>query len=161
MADMQTTNELKLVVLTPTKRVVDAVCDNVYFPSTGGILGVLPGHTSLVCQVGTGVVHYTRGNSTAFLTVAGGVAEVFNNQVSLLVDIAEDAAAIDIERAQKALQRARDRLAGIEPNGSATLGAASAAAKAAAELDMNRAAAAEARALARIEAAASHLNERK
>lgn len=139
-------SDLRVVVLTPSRKVLDTQCDDVYFPTLQGILGVLPGHTSLVCQLGTGLIHYTRGNVTSFLTVSGGVAEVFNNTVTMLADVAEDPASIDSARAEKALQRARVRLAGVTAAGED-------------QLNMERASRAELRALARIEASVGKQNQ--
>ncbi|MEY4063818.1 MAG: hypothetical protein RIR26_26 [Pseudomonadota bacterium] len=142
---MQTTQQapLQLTVLTPTRRLIDGVsCRAVYFPSSQGILGVLPEHTDLVCALGTGLVHYDSENVTSFLVVSGGVAQVSGRSVTLLADVAEDAASIDVARAQKALERARERQTG---RGEALK-----------VDDVHEAIAAEARAVARIEAATLH-----
>ena len=45
------------------------------------------------------------------MVVTTGFAEVSNDKVSVLVDAAEKTSAIDRERAQQALERARKRLA--------------------------------------------------
>lgn len=142
MAEALGKNQLKLLILTPSKKLVEDIADDVYFPTIEGIVGILPGHTSLVCQLGTGIVHYRKGNMTAFLSISGGVGEVTNDVVTLLADQSEEAASIDLKRAEKALDRSRQRLAG--------------AAKQQEQIDMERAAASEARAIARIEAAALH-----
>lgn len=134
---------LQLTVLTPTRRLIDgARCKAVHFPSTQGILGVLPEHTDLVCALGTGVVYFDSENTTSFLTISGGVAQVTGQSVTLLADVAEEAASIDVGRAQRALERARERLSG---KGDAQFSD-----------DLGDAAAAEGRALARIEAATLH-----
>jgi F-type H+-transporting ATPase subunit epsilon len=44
------------------------------------------------------------------MAITSGFAEVSDNKVSILVDSAEKAIDIDIERAQRALERARERL---------------------------------------------------
>ena len=67
--------------------------------------------------------------------VTNGFTEVSNDKVSILVDAAENAAHIDIERAQKARERARERLSKE---------------KATEEIDFARANAALKRAIARI-----------
>lgn len=143
MADRQASGSLRLVVLTPTRKLVDATAEEVYFPSTLGRLGILPGHAALVCQVGTGVLYYNNGGTTSFMAVSGGVADVKDNVVTLLVDVAEDAAAIDMARAEKAKARAQARLSGKE-----------------ADADLHTAAHDEARAVARIEAATLHSSGR-
>lgn len=142
---MKTSNSMpmKLTVLTPTKRLLDNVpCKSVYFPSAKGVLGVLPEHTDLVCSLGTGIVYFDVENSTSFLTISGGIGQVTGDSVTLLADVAEEAAAIDVGRAQRALERAREMLVG---RGEVT-----------SSDDVHEAAAAEARALARIEAGTLH-----
>lgn len=142
---MQTSNSMpmKLTVLTPTKRVLDGIpCKTVYFPSAKGVLGILPEHTDLVCSLGTGIVYYDVDNSTSFLTISGGIGQVTGDSVTLLADVAEEAAAIDVGRAQRALERARQLLVGL---GAVSTGD-----------EVHDAAAAEARALARIEAGTLH-----
>jgi F-type H+-transporting ATPase subunit epsilon len=44
------------------------------------------------------------------VAVTTGFAEVFKNKVSILVDAAERAPEIDVERARKAMERAKERL---------------------------------------------------
>ena len=141
-------NELRIVVLTPTRKLFDAVADDVSFPSTLGRLQILPGHASLVCQVGTGVLFYNKGNTTSFCSISGGVADVKDNTVTILADRGEDAASIDAARAEKALERAKLRMAGKSLNGVAPSEGAL--------FDLARAADAEARAATRLEAATLH-----
>jgi len=146
---MQTTNQypLQLTVLTPTRRLVEAVgCKAVHFPSAQGILGVLPDHADLVCALGSGVVYFDSENSTSFLTISGGVAQISGKSVILLADVAEEAASIDVGRANRALEKARERLIGK--------------ADAQSPDQVQEAAAAESRALARIEAATLHASGR-
>jgi F-type H+-transporting ATPase subunit epsilon len=134
---------LRLTVLTPTRRLLEGVgCSAVHFPSAQGILGILPEHADLICALGTGLVYYETNNVTSFLTISGGVAKVDGKSVTLLADIAEDAASIDVGRAQRALERARAQLAGGGENGTLD--------------EIHQAAAAQSRALARIEAATLH-----
>jgi F-type H+-transporting ATPase subunit epsilon len=142
---MQATQQypMKLTVLTPTRRIVEGVgCSSVHFPSTKGVLGILPEHADLVCALGTGLVYFDSNNTTTFLTVSGGVAKVDGNSVTLLADTAEDAASIDVGRAQRALERAREQLTVGGSNGTPE--------------EVQDAVSAQARALARIEAATLH-----
>jgi F-type H+-transporting ATPase subunit epsilon len=104
---------------------------------------ILPEHTDLVCALGTGIVFFDVDNSTSFLTISGGIGQVTGDSVTLLADVAEEAAAIDVARAQRALDKAREQLSGRgDVNQPAD--------------DVHAAAAAEARALARIEAGTLH-----
>jgi F-type H+-transporting ATPase subunit epsilon len=56
-------------------------------------------------------LRYTSGSERGYVALSSGFAEVFNDKVSVLVDAAEKAGEIDVERARKALARAKERLA--------------------------------------------------
>lgn len=139
-------NQIKVTVLTPARKVLEAVGHAVYFPTTQGTVGILPGHAPLMAQVGTGVLHYEHENMSSFLSISGGLAEVRDNNVTLIVDAAEEAATIDVNRAQKALERARKRLSTTSKEET---------------LDVQRAIYAEHRAMARIEVVTRHTTLRK
>jgi F-type H+-transporting ATPase subunit epsilon len=57
-----------------------------------------------------GELRYTADSEKEALAVTTGFAEVFKNKVSILVDAAERAGEIDVERARKAMERAKERL---------------------------------------------------
>jgi F-type H+-transporting ATPase subunit epsilon len=131
---------LSLTILTPSKKVLDVKCSEAYFPSSSGKLGILPRHSELFCSLGTGVVHFSQGSSDGYLMISGGVAHVFNDTIVLLADTADLPDSIDVSRAEKALVRAQSRLG-------SKVGASTQD-----QLDLERAALAEAKAIARIEA---------
>jgi F-type H+-transporting ATPase subunit epsilon len=102
---------MRVVILTPYKRLFDlSGVTELYFPIENGVIGVLPGHAPMVTAVGTGILIYTQNDVSGFFEVSGGVAEVTGGSVTLLVDVAEDASQIDLERAKKALERSESRL---------------------------------------------------
>jgi F-type H+-transporting ATPase subunit epsilon len=102
--------KLFLEVVTPDQVVVSEEADMVVAPGTEGEFGVLPGHVLFLSGIVPGELRYTSGSKKESLAVSTGFAEVSNDKVSILVDAAERAADIDIERAQKAIERARQRL---------------------------------------------------
>ena len=105
-------DDIHLVILTPNKKLVDELhVAEVFFPTETGRVGILPDHAAMVTAVGTGVVSYLQKNVSGFLKVAGGVAEVCDNTLTLLVDTGEVASNIDVDRAKRALERAEGRLA--------------------------------------------------
>jgi F-type H+-transporting ATPase subunit epsilon len=109
------TEHMRVVVLTPNKRLLDVSgVSELYFPTDSGTIGVLPGHAPLITVVGTGSLIYTQENVSGIFSIAGGVADVSGYLVTLMVDIAEEASQIDLERAQRALERAQARLAAKE-----------------------------------------------
>jgi F-type H+-transporting ATPase subunit epsilon len=107
---------LHLDIVTPEKRLVTEVVDEVILPGSQGYLGVLPGHTPLLTDLGIGEVIYRRGTTRHHLAIAWGFAEVLPDRVSILAEIAERAGEIDRERAAKARDRALQLLRGRDPD---------------------------------------------
>lgn len=102
--------KVQLEVVTPSKVVLRADVDMVVLPGTEGEFGVLPGHVPFLAGILPGEMRYTAESERGYLAVSAGFAEVFNNKVSVLVDAAEKAGDIDLDRARRALVRAKERL---------------------------------------------------
>lgn len=105
----------------------------VVIEAEGGELCVLPGHTSLLAglRIGRCVTHRRRDRQT--FAVQGGICEVLRDRMTILTRAAEETADIDVERAQRAKERAEQRLQSHEE-----------------DIDMDRARAALARAVNRL-----------
>jgi F-type H+-transporting ATPase subunit epsilon len=100
-----------LEVVTPTRLVVRETVNEAQIPVLGGYIGVLPGHTPLLAELGCNELSYHIGNRTHFCTTIGGFVEVLGDRVLVLADRAERAEEIDVPRAQAARDRAQKRLA--------------------------------------------------
>jgi F-type H+-transporting ATPase subunit epsilon len=103
-------DKLNLEVLTPDKTALKELVDEVIVPGLDGELGILPSHTPLISQLKTGVLNYRQGTDKRQLFVSGGFVEVLDDRVSVLTDVAERPEEIDLERAQRARERAEKRL---------------------------------------------------
>lgn len=75
-----------------------------------GQVGILANHTPLLSIVKTGEMHIVEKGKTTYFAVSGGVLSVRRNEVILLVEAIEKADDIDLNRAQEALKRAKERL---------------------------------------------------
>lgn len=128
---------LTLELATPTRMVVAETVDEVVVPGSEGYFGVLPGHAPLLATLGIGELTYRIGRDERHVAVAGGFAEVRNDKVIVLADTAEQPQDIDRARAERARERAEQRLSGRSHD----------------EIDYVRAGAALARALTRIQVA--------
>jgi len=106
---------LDLDIVTPEKRLAMLKVDEVVLPGTEGSLGVLPGHAPLLTGLDVGELMYRRGQERHYVAVAHGFAEVLGDRVTVLAEIAERAEDIDQDRAQRARDRALDRLKGRDP----------------------------------------------
>jgi F-type H+-transporting ATPase subunit epsilon len=101
---------LRLEVVTPTRRVLEARASEVRIPGALGELGVLPGHTPLLTSLGTGEIKWTAGPEHGRLVVQGGFAEVQPDAVTVLAMVAETVEQIDLEAARAALDEAQAAL---------------------------------------------------
>ena len=102
---------LTLELVTPDRAVVRESVDEIQIPGSEGYLGVLPGHTPLLTSLQVGELWFRQGSETSYASVAFGFAEILPDRVTILAQIAERAEDIDVERAQEAERRARERLA--------------------------------------------------
>jgi F-type H+-transporting ATPase subunit epsilon len=103
-------DKVNLEVVTPARVVLRREVDMVVLPGSEGEFGVLPGHVAFLSGILPGELRYTAGSEKGYVSLSSGFAEVFNNKVSVLVDAAEKAGDIDLERAKRAIARARERL---------------------------------------------------
>jgi F-type H+-transporting ATPase subunit epsilon len=102
--------KLFLEVVTPEKVLASQEVDMVIAPGIEGEFGVLPSHINFLSGIVPGELRYSNGNKWEHMCVTYGFAEVSGDRVSVLVDSAEKSSDIDLERAQQALDRAKDRL---------------------------------------------------
>jgi F-type H+-transporting ATPase subunit epsilon len=105
-------------VVTPTRLVVREAVNEAQIPVRGGYIGVLPGHTPLLAEMGIGELSYHVGGRVHSCTAIGGFVEVLADRVVVLADRAERPEEIDVARAQAARDRALKRLA--NPNDPST-----------------------------------------
>jgi len=102
---------LTLELVTPERSVALETVDEVEIPGIDGYLGVLPGHTPLLVALKVGELWYRKGEERTFVSVAFGFAEVLPGRVRVLAQVAESANDIDIDRAEAAANRAREKMA--------------------------------------------------
>ena len=101
---------IELEIVTPAGVVVREDVDEVQAPGILGHFGVLPGHRPFMSQLRAGELRYRVGKDDHFVAVHWGFAEVLSNKVTVLVETAEIAGDIDLERAASAKERAEARL---------------------------------------------------
>ena len=102
---------IQLEVVSPDHVVYTADIAMLIVRSTGGELGILPHHAPLV----TGLVPHAmraklEGGNEELIAVAGGFMEVQPQKITVLASAAETPIEIDINRAQRAYARAKERL---------------------------------------------------
>jgi len=107
--------KLKLEMVTPYKRILSEDVDEISAPGTLGELGILPGHTPLLTTLKVGELTYKQDGETKHVAVNWGYVEVEEDTVNVLVETAELAEQIDLERAKAALGRAEEALKNLTP----------------------------------------------
>lgn len=81
-------------------------------PTTEGQITILPSHAALMASLTIGeMIAYTPGGPIA-LAIHGGFIQVVRDEVSVLADAAEHAEEIDEARAEAARERAARRIEG-------------------------------------------------
>src|SRR5512138_1038469 len=100
----------QLEVATPDRLLVREQVEEAEIPLVNGYIGVLPGHSPLIGELGTGDLEYASQGRKRHMAVAGGWVEVLGGNVRVLADKAEKADEIDVARAEEARKRALDRL---------------------------------------------------
>ena len=103
--------KILLEVITPDRLVLREEVDMVVATAVEGEFGVLPGHAPMVCLLEIGPGRYKKNGKIEYMAIAGGIAEVFENKVSILAEAAELAREINVKRVMKARERALKRLA--------------------------------------------------
>ncbi len=102
---------IRLEVVTPEKVVVDEEARIVVAPGSLGEFGVLVGHTPFLASLKVGTINYQDANGNErYVFVNGGFAEALPDKVTVLAESAERRRDIDAERAQSAMERAKERL---------------------------------------------------
>tara|TARA_B100000700_G_scaffold271819_1_gene314971 strand:+ start:495 stop:902 length:408 start_codon:yes stop_codon:yes gene_type:complete len=105
---------LTLRVLAPDQSVFDDTADEIILPSTTGLLGVLPGHISMVTAIDFGVLRVLKNGNWDSIALTGGFAEVESNEVTVLVNQAEMGNNIDSVKAEAELEQAKNELSQAE-----------------------------------------------
>jgi F-type H+-transporting ATPase subunit epsilon len=101
---------IRLELVTPERLVLSEEVDEVVLPGYEGEFGVLPGHTQFLAILNIGMMWYRKGSAVIRIALGGGFAEVNHDRVVVMGDTAERAGEIDVERAQRARDRAEARL---------------------------------------------------
>lgn len=127
--------KLHLKITTHERVVFDSDVDEIYAKGSQGEFGILPGHVPFMTGLEIGVTKVIIDGKPNLFTIMGGVFQLKDNEALILTQIAERAEEIDVERAEEARRRAKEKLENETDN-----------------LDVQRAEVALARALARLKA---------
>ena len=102
---------IRCEIVSQDRTVFQGDVDIVVLPGAAGEMGILPRHAPVLTILKYGVIKIRRSGKETLFAVAGGVAEVQPDLVTILADAAENIEDIDIIRAKAARKRAEDALA--------------------------------------------------
>jgi F-type H+-transporting ATPase subunit epsilon len=102
---------LKLEIVTPEAKVFSGDVEMITLPGVEGELGVYPNHVPLMTQLAAGEITARKDGQDYFLAVGEGFVEVTGDHVSVITDMAIEAANIDEAKVEEARRRAEARLA--------------------------------------------------
>ena len=104
-------NELNIEIITPSKITFSGGAKSITIPGTQGSFQVLLNHAPLISTFETGLIKVNiKDKNTLFFATGGGTVEVNKNNVLVLADSLEEVTTIDVERAGRALDRAKKRI---------------------------------------------------
>lgn len=100
-----------LKIITPKRTFYEGAAAMVEFNTTEGRIGVYPNHIPMTVVLSPGVLTITgEDDSRRQAALHAGFAQILQDKVTILAEIAEWPAEIDRRRAEEALERARERL---------------------------------------------------
>jgi F-type H+-transporting ATPase subunit epsilon len=103
-------DELMVEIVTPEKMAFSGKVEEITIPGIEGEFGVLKGHASLLSAIKFGELSYLRDGRRTHYAVNMGYAEVTASKVTILVESAERADQIDVDRAKRAKEKAEQKL---------------------------------------------------
>ena len=104
---------LKLEIVTPERKVIDAEVDSVTVPTASGEAGILANHAPLISALKPGVLTFVDKGHSERMAISTGFVEISSNKVSVLTDSAETAEEIDAASAKTDRDEAEKELASL------------------------------------------------
>ena len=97
---------LNIRVLTPDRIICTTAADEVVLPGLTGQVGVLNGHATLITALDTGLLRIKLENKWTPIILCGGLAEIDENRVTVLVNDVEEIVPVELSEATAELEKA-------------------------------------------------------
>ena len=104
-------DKFKLNIISPEKKFLEGDCEFLEFVSTEGELGIYAKHIPLTTILEPCVMRIHNDGEIKKAAILGGFVEILQERVTVLAEDAQWPEEIDVERAKKAEERAKERLA--------------------------------------------------
>ena len=120
----QVGSRLVVNVVMPKGSLLTQDVDEVIAPGSEGEFGVLPGHIPFLTALKPGVLTIRHGSDRSVYAVGPGFVQVGAGKCTVLVEMAERAGDIDVEKAQADKAEAEEALKAPDKEGPGALGLA-------------------------------------
>ena len=97
-------------IVSQDRMVYSGEAEMVILPGSEGVMGILPNHSPVLTTFNFGIITVVTKRDRNYFTVAGGIAEVQPNLITVLADAAENVDELDESRAEMAKERAEKLL---------------------------------------------------
>lgn len=105
---------LQVCIMTPDRIFWNDQAEEIILPTNTGQMGVLTNHAPLITALDIGVTLIRSKMEWVPVALMGGFALIKQNQVTILVNEAESAKQIELEKAQLAFEEAKTKLEQVE-----------------------------------------------
>ena len=103
-------NKFTLKVITPDRVFYEKEVSMVEFNTVEGEVGIYKQHIPMTMIIAPGILTITEENETKEAALHAGFAEVLQDKVTILAEIIEWPAEIDLHRAEESKERAENRI---------------------------------------------------
>ena len=103
-------NRFTLKVITPDRVFYEEEVSMVEINTVEGEVGIYKQHVPMTMFISPGILTITQENETREAALHAGFAEVLQDKVTILAEIIEWPAEIDLKRAEEAKERAESRI---------------------------------------------------
>jgi F-type H+-transporting ATPase subunit epsilon len=101
-------NKFEMEILSPEGIVFKGEAVSVSFPTAGGTITVLSGHTNLITKLNSGEVIIKTTSGIKKITVSGGFIEVINNNVNVVAGFAAHSDETSRQKIKQAVDHAKN-----------------------------------------------------
>lgn len=104
-------NTFELHILAAERSFYEGPCESLILPTTEGMYGIQANHINMIAGVIPGEITYRLpGGTDKHAACSRGMVKVEDNVVTVLVDTAEHPEEIDVNRAQRAADQAKEEM---------------------------------------------------
>lgn len=76
---------LNLEILSPSSKIFEGQVHSIKLPGELGSFGILKNHAPLISVLKQGTIEWEADNKKQQLEITGGVVEILNNKISVLI----------------------------------------------------------------------------